>query len=341
MGSFFRHFHLLFKWLSEGPLLAILVEFRRVFNLIFVPWVSAFIICLMASWYCIYVVGLDALLAPVLKTWFFLKPFLMHALKFVVAFLIWIWVNSFAKLGSWLGEILLVIWGYLGGWKAWSLKKFVRQGARFLVSFTTRFVLISVLLNLLFGRERKGMKGVPALVTNRLKRSPLGKIIHWWGDSSERQKRLLIGIVLCIVLVIAGHTLLGFSILLFDLMWELVLVIGRWLLRLWRLLLPIIMRFVPNVLLNFITRKLLPLFAEVIPIVRDDHRVMYLRLNLKRHYRNSKATLYRKSRSKRSKVRVKIRPFIGGRIRSKKIDLIDAAASNHQVNGLEKKQLDD
>lgn len=189
-------------------------------------------------------------------------------------------------------------------------------------------MLFSVILNLLFGRERKGVKRIPALLFTQLKRSGFGRLIRWWSSRTERQKRLVFGIILCIALVITGHTLLGFSILLFDLLWELVLILARWMLRLWRLLLPIILRFLPNAVLNFVSTKLLPFFADIVPVIRDDHRVMYMRFNVQRHYRNLKAYLYRKSRSKRSEVRVGVRPFIGQQIRKKKSDLIEAAASH-------------
>ena len=129
------------------------------------------------------------------------------------------------------------------------------------------------------------------------------------------------------MLVIAGHALLGFSILLFDLLWETVLIIARWLVRLWRILLPIIMRFVPNFIGNFVTRKLVPLFANAVPIIKDDHRVMYLRFNLRQRYRNLKAFLYRKSRARRPGVRGTVRPYISQRVRTSKGNLIDAAAS--------------
>ena len=304
-----------------------LIECRRVLNLVFIPWVGILLICVLASWYSLFVVGLDTLLAPILKAWYFFKPFLLKFSKIIPAFLLWIWLHTGAKLSGWFGEIFLAIVGYLGGWKAWSLKKLLRQAARFFVTFTARFVAISVALNLLFGRERKGVKQVPALVAMHLQSSPFGRVIHWWRNSTERQKRLCLGIILCMVLVIAGHSLLGFSILLFDLLWELVLIIGRWIARLWRWLLPIVMRFVPNFIGNFITRKLLPLFADIVPIIKDDHRVMYLRFNVRQRYRNFKAFLYRKSRSRRPDVRGSMRPYIGERIRTSKGQLINAAAS--------------
>lgn len=320
----------------------VLVECRRVLNLVFIPWVGILAVCLLASWYSLFVVGLDALLAPVLKIWLFLKPFLLQISKVIPAFLLWVWLHTGAKLSAWFGEIFVALLGYLGGWKAWSFKKLLRQSARFIVSFTARFVVISVILNLLFGRERKGIKRLPALLATQLRRSPLGRVINGWSDSTERQKRLVIGIALCIVLVIAGHALLGFSILLFDLLWEVLLVMGRWLARLWRFLWPLVMRFVPNFIGNFVTRKLLPLAANVVPIVKDDHRVMYLRFNLRQRYRDFKAMLFRKSRARRSGVRGKVRPYISEGLRNSKSNLIDAAASirDHDATG-DKKSAND
>jgi len=304
---------------------------------LFIPWVGIGLVCILASWYSIYVVGLDALLAPVIKLWIFLKPFLIHAWKFLLGFILWLWIHTIGKFGSWIGEMFIAVASYFGGWKAWSLKKSLRHAARFVVSFAARFLFINVLLNLLFGRERKGIRQVPALITSRIKQSRLAAVIHWWRGTTERQKRLIIGVVLCLVLVMAGYTFIGVSILLFDLLWELLLVLIRWLGNLWRFLLPILMRFVPNAIANFVTTKVVPVIANIAPVIKDDHRVLYFRFNLRRHYRNFKASLYKKSRSERSTVRSKVRPLVGERVRSSKANLIDAAASLQKDDHADKK----
>jgi len=289
------------------------------------PWFGIVFICVLASWYSLTVVGIDALLAPVLKTWAVLKPFLFTALKAALALALFIWFNVFGKLVGWLGELFALLLGYLGGLKAWSAKKMLRQSARFAVSFTARFFLISVLLNLLFGEERKGVKLVPKLLVSRLKDSIFGRPLLWWQTASERQKRLVLGVVLCVILVFAGHAVLGFSILLFDLLWEIVILLARLFARFWRFLWPMIARLIPNFIGNFVTRKVVPLFADVLPVIRNDHRIMYLRFNLRRHFRNFKAALYRRSRSKRSQVRRKLRPYVSEPMRRSKSSLLSAA----------------
>jgi len=226
-----------------------------------------------------------------------------------------------------------MLFGFVGGFKAWSFKKFARQSARFVVSFTARFFLISVILNLLFGHERKGVKQVPSLFANRFKASRFNRLFLMWKNRTERQKRLFFGIVLCLILVIAGHAILGLSILLFDLIWELMIILARLIARLWRFIWPVIARFIPNALGNFFTKKLLPLFADLVPVIRHDHRVMYLRFNVRRHSRNLKAYLYRKSRSKRHGVRGTIRPLVSSRVRDTKTRLLEEATrSNDKHN---------
>jgi len=318
--------------LSKLPKLSILqwiktllIELRRILSLLAVPWIGATLLCILASWYLISVVGLDALLAPVLKTWAVFKSFFLSTFKAIPAFFMAVWLSTFGKFSGWIGEFFAALFGYVGGFKAWSFKKFLRQLARFIVTFSARFLLISVILNLLFGHERKGVKQVPKLVHTRFMQSRFGGVFLFWGDRTERQKRLILGLILCLVLVVAGHTLLGLSILLFDLVWELVLMIARLLVRLWRFIWPIVARFIPNAVGNFFTNKVLPWFTNLAPVIRDDHRVMYLRFNVRNHYRNLKAYLYRKSRSKRLGVRHSLRPFVSSRVRKTKTKLLEEA----------------
>ena len=301
------------------------IELRRVLSLILIPWIGATLLCIIASWYLISVVGLDALLAPVLKLWAFLKPLLLQIIKIVLAFLVWIWIHTFGKVSGWITEIVAVVIGYVGGFKAWSLKKILRQLVRFIASFAARFFLVSVLINLLFGQERKGVKQMPHMLTTRFKQSRFQRILFVWSSRSERQKRLFLGIFLCLLLVIAGHALLGLSILLFDLVWELVILLGRQLARFWKFIWPLVARFIPNALGNFFTNKVLPMCADMIPVIRHDHRVMYLRFNIRQHSRNLKAFLYRKSRSKRDGVRSRLSPYVSARVKRTKTKLLKEA----------------
>ena len=292
-------------------------------SVVAIPWVSIFLFCFFVSCYSLFYLNLDALLAPVLKLWLLIKPLLLKTLP---AFFLGIWLHTGAKIIGWLGDLATLFISILGGWKAWSAKKIGRQIARFFLSLSARFVAVSVFLNLLFAHERKGVRLLPKFALHRLSKSWLGRAVHWWKHSSERQKRLLLGFVLCIILILAGQAVLGVSVLLFDLAWELVLLLWRMTLHLWRLLSPVLLRLVPNFIGNFVTKKLIPLAADVIPVIKDDHRVIYLRFNIRRHIRRIKAWLYLKSRARRNTVREQITPMINDNLRASKTRLLSAAA---------------
>ncbi|OED38132.1 hypothetical protein AB833_20850 [Chromatiales bacterium (ex Bugula neritina AB1)] len=277
----------------------------------------------MVSWHSLYVAGTDALLAPVLKTWLFLKPLLIKSLP---AVLLGLWAHTGAKLISWAGEFTTLLLTLLGGWKAWSGKKLLRHAGRFLLSLSARFVIVSVLLNLLFGHERRGIKLLPRFAMHRLKRSSFGNAVRWWKKSSERRKRLLLGAALCLIFILIGQSMLGVSILLFDLIWELILILWLLLIRLWRFIGPTLLKLIPNFIGNFVTNTLIPLAADIVPIIKDDHRVIYLRFNVRLHLRRAKAWLYLKSRSRRHVVRKNIKPLVGEALRARKSALLSAAA---------------
>ena len=301
-----------------------LIECRRLLSILAIPWVGVIALCLLASWYCLFVVGIDALLAPVLKTWSAVKPFLF---KILPAFVLWLWIHTGAKLVAWLSELLVLGVVMLSGWKIWSLKKLVRQGGRFAASVLARFIAVGVFLSMLFGRERRGVKSLPGYTLAKLDDSPLGRFVDLWLKRSERFKRLILGVLLCLVLVMVGQKTLGYSVLLFDLAWELVLILASLLVRLWRFLAPIILRFIPNFIGNFFTKHVLPLIADIVPVIKDDQRVIYMRFNLRYHYRRFKAGLYLKSRARRGDVRKRIQPLVGERVRRKKTQILDDAVS--------------
>ncbi len=292
-------------------------------SLVFLPWFVIVSFCFLVSWYSLTFLGLDALLAPVLKSWLFLKPLLLKTLP---AIAVWLWAHTGAKLISWAGELATLLFTILGGWKAWSAKKLARQVVRFFIGLSARFVAISILLNLMFGHERRGIKLLPRLAVHRLRSTWLGHLIRWWKNRTERQKRLALGVLLCVILIMAGQAMLGISVLLFDLAWELVLLLWRLLAHTWRLLSPWLLKFVPGFIGNFVTNKLLPFVADVITIVKDDHRVIYLRLNMRRHLRRWKAWLYLKSRARRDTLRKRIKPLINDELRARKASVLKAAA---------------
>ncbi|MEM7260012.1 MAG: hypothetical protein AAF404_21780, partial [Pseudomonadota bacterium] len=132
------------------------------------------------------------------------------------------------------------------------------------------------------------------------------------------------------ILILAGQAMLGISVLLFDLVWELVLLIGRMIVRFWRWISPLLMRLVPNFIGNFVTRKILPLLADVVPVIKDDHRVMYVRFNSRRHIRMIKAWLYLKSRARHSTVRMQITAMVSDDLRLKKSELLKALTKHEQ-----------
>lgn len=278
------------------------------------------------SWYCLLVVDLDILLAPVLKFWFFLKSTLFKTLP---ALAIWLWVSTVTKIVGWLGELLAVLGTMLGGWKAWSTKKLARQAGHFLLSLSARFVAVNVLLNLLFGHERRGIKSLPRFALYRLQSTWFGRVMQFWKHASDRQKRLLLGVVLCLILIAAGQVMLGVSVLLFDLAWELVLFLWRLFLHLWRFISPLLLKLLPNFIGKFLTGKLLPLLADIVPVIKDDQRVMYLRFNFRHHMRRFKAWLYMNSRARRNAVRSRITPLVGTSLRYKKTALLKAAGELH------------
>ncbi len=292
--------------------------------MVFIPWVGVVLFCLVASWYSYFYLNLDVLLAPLIKFWLFLKPLLFKTLS--VLFL-WLWVNLWVKVTGWAAEIVALIGALLGGWKAWSVKKLARHGGRFVLSLSARFVAVSVLFNLLFGRERRGVRLLPRFALVKLSSTWFGRVILWWNNSSERRKRLVLGIVLCMILVAAGQAVLGLSVLLFDLVWEVLLLIWRWMLLLWRAFSPVLLKLVPNFIGNFITRKLVPFFADLVPVIKDDHRVVYVRFNFRRHRRQLKAWLYLRSRERRDPIRKHVALMVDERLRHKKTALLDAAAN--------------
>ena len=291
--------------------------------MVFIPWVGVVLFCLVASWYSYFYLNLDVLLASLIKFWLFLKPLLV---KTVAALFLWLWVNLWVKVTGWVTEIVALIGTLLGGWQAWSVKKMARHSGRLVLSLSARFVAVSVLFNLLFGHERRGVRLLPRFALMKLNSTWVGQVLHWWNTSSERRKRLVLGVVLCIILVAAGQAVLGISVLLFDLVWEVVLLIWRWMLLLWRVFSLLLFKLLPNFVGNFITRKLVPFFADLVPVIKDDHRVLYLRFNFRSHRRRLKAWLYLKSRERRGSIRKRMTLLVDERLRHKKTALLDAAA---------------
>ena len=277
-------------------------------------WFQIALFCLASSLIFLLHFNIDLLIAPIVKMLLFIKVSLSKTMVLLI---------SSIKLATQksLGAILAIT----ASWEAWSLKKLLRQGIRTLSTLAARFVIFNFLISLFFGRERKGIRRLPKLIIFRVRQTWLGGAIDWWNGTSERNKRLLTGVILCVILVLIGQALIGFSILVFDLVWELIIIISRWLVRLWRWITPLLLRLVPNAISSFVTERVIPLFAEAVPLVRDDDRVIYARFNFRERYRKFKKNLLVFSRGKRLPLRQKIRRMFPTRIRKTKDRLLDSA----------------
>ena len=193
------------------------------------------VFCLFSSALLVLLFDLNALVAPVTKMLIYFK------LLFIKTLSEWLLLaNAGVKKGLAKFAVLL------GGWEAWSLKKMIRHGARFGATFLARTFLLTFLFNLFFGHERKGLKSVPRFILLKLKSTWLGEVIEWWRNSSERSKRIITGLILCLILISAGQAFIGISILVFDIVWEILIVLSRLAARAWRLVYPIVMRIIPN-----------------------------------------------------------------------------------------------
>jgi len=160
--------------------------------------------------------------------------------------------------------------------------------------------------------------------------------MNWWVKASERNKRLAAGLILCLILAVIGHALIGFSILLFDLIWEMVLILIRWLDRVFKVVWPVIRRQLPESLVKLVTQRVVPFLANAIPVIRDDHRIMYMRFNIRLHYRRVKYLLLRYVRARRPVVRSSIGKSISPDVRRRADSIIDRAVKLADENSPEK-----
>lgn len=281
----------------------------------FPTWFIAVSVCVALSLISFLIFDFDLLIAPVIKLFLLAKAALLSA-----------WLA-----GIHLGKALIKTIGVLaiaifGSWEAWSAKKLVRQGLRASASITTRFLAFNLLINLFAGKERKGIRNLPQWALFKLSSTWIGRIFTWWNRASDRTKRITTGAVLCLILVLAGQAFIGMSILIFDLVWELLIILFRQLVSLWRLIGPIILKLIPNVISTFVTERLLPLFSEAVPLVRDDHRIIYARFDLRERYRRLKQKLLMYSRTIRHPLRNRVRGYLPGSLRQLKDRLLHAAA---------------
>jgi len=274
-------------------------------------WMRIGLFCLLSSSLLILLFDLSALVAPVTKMLIYFKLFFIKTIPG--------WIElAYTSTKKGLAKIAIV----LGGWEAWSLKKTVRHSVRFFATFAARTLLLTFLINLFFGHERKGLKSVPRFLLLKLKNTRVGEVIFWWSRASDRSKRIITGLILCLILISAGHAFIGISILVFDVVWEFLIILWRVTVRAWRWTYPLVMRIIPNAIGSFVTNKLLPLITTAVPVVRDDHRVIFVRYNFRERYREYKKRLLKFSRAKRPTIRATITPLVSDRIRKNKSDFL-------------------
>jgi len=158
----------------------------------------------------------------------------------------------------------------------------------------------------------------------------LGLVIQWWANSTPRQKRLISGVIVCIVLIALGQTLLGISILLFDIVWEVLILLWRTLVLVGRAVFPIVLRILPNFIGSFITNRVIPFFANVIPLIRDDVKVMYMRTVIRERIREFKKNILKTGRRSRPTIRARISPLMPSYVREKKKVILEKTAANQR-----------
>jgi len=275
------------------------------------------VFCLFSSALLILLFDLNALVAPVTKMLIYFKLFFIKTIPEWISL-----ANNGIKKGFAKFAILF------SGWEAWSLKKLIRHGARFSATFLARTLLLTFLFNLFFGHERKGLKRTPRYFLLKLKSTWIGKVIGWWKNSSDRSKRFITGLVLCLILISAGQAYIGISILIFDIVWEIIITIARLTVRAWRLVYPVVMRMIPNAVGSFITNSLLPFITTAVPVVRDDHRVLFVRYNFRKKYREYKKRLLKFSRAKRPAIRATITPLVSEKVRKNKTIFLKKVSSD-------------
>lgn len=263
--------------------------------------------CVFSSIVLIFFFNFEALVAPVMKMLLFCKVFFLKTLPswFLATFL------AVKKAAT---KLILIV----GGWEAWSVKKLFRHVIRFVATFVARFTFLTFLINLFDGKERKGIRNFPSWFISSVRKTKLGRIIDWWEKATPRQKRLFSGAIICIILIAFGQTLIGVSILLFDIVWEIVILIWRSLVYVSRALLPILKRIVPNVIGSFVTNRIVPFFTSVIPVIRDDIKVLYVHGNVRERFRKYKKNILKLGRHSRPKVRARISPLLPDYVREKK-----------------------
>jgi len=270
-------------------------------------WMRIALFCAFSSLILVFFFNFDALVAPVMKMLLFCKVFFLKTLP------TWI-IGSYLILKKDVSKLIIIF----GGWEAWSIKKLFRHSIRFILTFVARFTFLTFLINLFDGKERKGIRNFPSWFVIHIRKTKLGVIVKWWDNSTPRQKRLLSGAIVCVVLIAFGQTLLGISILVFDIVWEILLLLWRSLVYLTRGLLPILIRFIPNAIGSFLTNRVIPFFANVLPLVRDDVKMIYIRTNIRERIRKYKKTLLKLGRNSRPKIRARISPLLPNYVREKK-----------------------
>jgi len=250
-----------------------------------------------------------------MKMLFFIKAFFVKTVPAWFSLFVVFLKNSATK-------IAIIV----GSWEAWSVKKLLRHVIRFGATFVARFTILTLLINWFDGRERKGIKNLPHWVILKVRYTRLGRIIDWWRNASDRKKRLVSGAIVCVLLIAFGQAMLGISILVFDIVWELLILLWRASAYVGRVLFPIVLRLIPNAIGTFVTNKIIPFFAKAIPLIRHDVKVIFIRSHMRERLRDYKKSLLKLGRNTRPRVRDRIRPIMPLYIRQQKNTLLSKAA---------------
>ncbi len=247
--------------------------------------------------------------------------------------------SGLIKVAHIIAGISASLWkNYLINWvqfdfTAWFAKKGGRIFIKSALTFVGRWALIKFLVTQSFGKERRGVRRLPGYVLSIVECSPIGYPIRWWKRATERQKRLAIGIVLCVILSMLGHAVMGFSILVADFIWEIILRLWVWIKALWRWILPIILRMIPGFMM-----KLFSSFAEkvirLLPIVRNNIYYLYV-VNF---YRTKISNVIRRLRRNRVHIRRRARAVVPTPLYTKAQGLLNAASKNDMDKAVDHKE---
>lgn len=320
------------------------IEAWNTYTYIIPRWTQIALICVALSILLINLTHVDMLIAPVIKTivslkGIFIDPLLVPLIKTFAS--ISVFVASTA--GNWWGLVTakgknLILLGLshlsLVKLEIWLGKKGASALWRFALSTSLKWIVLNILITQAFGNERRGIKRLPIYILYKLKKSRFYRIIDWWRNAGKGTRQIVISIGICFICAIIGQALLGFWILAFDIALRILVYLWEYILKLWRLVLPIIQKHIPNVILGFVSR-VMPSILQLIPFVKNDVRVLYVEYladkYVRKPYRMYKKSFLIYSRSHKIRTREKTRNLIPDKLRSHAKSVIVKSA-RHKKN---------